>query len=111
VITKIDHDNIDFDRTVSAVKERFSNDAVLVTFPVTTGPSLSGFVDVLSMKLLQFVPSANGKFIEGPIPAEHQERAAHLHEELIEKLRSRTNNSSTNFLSTGHSPTKTSGPD
>ena len=86
VITKIDHDNIDFDRTVSAVKERFSNDAVLVTFPVTTGPSLSGFVDVLSMKLLQFVPSANGKFIEGPIPAEHQERAAHLHEELIEKI-------------------------
>jgi elongation factor G len=86
VITKVDHDNIDFERTVSAIKERCSHDAVLVTFPVTTGPGITGVIDVLNMKLLKFTPSANGKYTEEAVPAELQERATHLHEELIEKI-------------------------
>ncbi|MGA9405676.1 MAG: GTP-binding protein, partial [Bacteroidota bacterium] len=86
VITKVDHDNIDFERTVNAIKDRCSHDAVLVTFPVSTGPGITGVVDVLSMKLLKFEPSTNGKFTEEAVPAELQERATHLHEELIEKI-------------------------
>ncbi len=86
VITKVDHDNIDFERTVSAIKERCSHDAVLVTFPVTTGPGITGVIDVLNMKLLKFTPSANGKYTEEAVPSELQERASHLHEELIEKI-------------------------
>ncbi|HTY10757.1 MAG TPA: elongation factor G [Bacteroidota bacterium] len=85
VITKVDHDNIDFDRTVAAIKERCSNDAVLVTFPASTGPGITGVVDVLAMKLLKFSP-ASGKYTEEAVPAELQESTAHLHEELIEKI-------------------------
>ncbi|MGA7160093.1 MAG: elongation factor G [Bacteroidota bacterium] len=86
VITKVDHDNIDFDRTVGAIKDRCSNDAVLVTFPVSTGPGITSVVDVLVMKVLKFAPSTNGKYTEEAIPAELLERATHLHEELIEKI-------------------------
>jgi len=86
VVTKIDHDNLNFDATVEALKARFSNDVVVVTFPVATGPGITGLVDVLTMKLLKFVPSTNGKYTEEAIPAELQERTSHLHEELIEKI-------------------------
>ena len=86
VITKIDHDNLDFEATVMTVKERFTNDAVLVTFPVTTGPGITAIVDVLAMKLLTFTPSGNGKYTESEIPKDLHERASHLHEELIEKI-------------------------
>ena len=86
IITKIDHDNLDFDATVNGLKNRFSNDVVTVTFPVSTGPGITGIVDVLNMKLLKYVPSTNGKPTEEPVPAELQERASHLHEELIEKI-------------------------
>ena len=86
VITKVDHDNLDFEAAVKAIKERFTNDAVLVTFPVTTGPGIAGIVDVLSMKLLTFAPAGSGKYTESEIPKDLQERASHLHEELIEKI-------------------------
>jgi elongation factor G len=86
VITKIDHDNLEFNRTVAALKERFTNDAVLITFPVGTGPGVTSIVDVLNMKLLKFAPWTNGKYSEEAIPADLQEHASHLHEELIEKI-------------------------
>ena len=86
VITKIDHDNLDFNRTVNTLKERFTNDAALITFPVGTGPGITSIVDVLNMKLLKFAPGTNGKYSEEAIPADLQEQASHLHEELIEKI-------------------------
>lgn len=86
VVTKFDHDNVDFNRTVASLKERFSNDAVLVTFPVSAGPGVTSLVDVLAMKMLTFVPGTNGRFSEEDIPANLKEQASHLHEELIEKV-------------------------
>ncbi|MCX6135991.1 MAG: elongation factor G [Ignavibacteriales bacterium] len=86
VIGKIDHDNADFAKTVAAIKDRFSNDAVVAAFPVGKGPGFTSVVDVITMKLLTFTAGGNGKFTEGPVPADLQEETQRLHEELIEKV-------------------------
>jgi elongation factor G len=86
VVSKLDHDNADFAKTVATIKEHFSNDSVIASFPVGKGPGFTSVVDVVTMKLLTFVSGTNGKFTEGPVPADLQEEAQRLHEELIEKV-------------------------
>ena len=86
VVNKLDTENAEFDRAVATAKERFGNDVVLVQFPVNQGLSFDTVVDVLKMKLLKFNREGNGKFIELDIPADLQQKAEQLHEELIEKI-------------------------
>ncbi len=86
LVGKMDYANADFDITVAKIKERCSNDAAVVTFPVNNGAAFTSLVDVVKMKLLKFTPNGNGKYAEEDIPKEFQERATHLHEELIEKI-------------------------
>ncbi|MBW7889139.1 MAG: elongation factor G [Bacteroidetes bacterium] len=86
IVNKIDNENGNFDQTALSVKERFSHDAVIVTFPLNTGISFDAVIDVLRMKLLRFKPNANGSYTEEEIPADLQGKASQLHEELIEKI-------------------------
>ncbi len=85
-INKIDGENTDFDAVFLSVKERLSSDATIITFPVKTGMGANAVIDIVKMKLLRFVPNANGKYIEEELPAEFKEKTLKLHEELIEKI-------------------------
>lgn len=85
-VNKADAENTDFDRTVAAIKERCSNDATIITYPVKAGPGMNAVVDVIKMKVLRFAPNANGKYTEEELPAELKEKTSQLHEELIEKI-------------------------
>ncbi len=85
-VNKIDADKSDFDSVVAAIKDRCSSDAVVITFPVSTGPGFSSVIDVLKMKKLVFIPNANGKYSEEDVPADLKEKTSQLHEELIEKI-------------------------
>lgn len=86
VVTRFDADKTDFDAAVASIKERCSNDAVIITFPVRQGVGADTLIDVLRMKQLVFTPHKDGKYLEEEIPADLKEKAAHLHEELIEKI-------------------------
>lgn len=86
VINKIDGENADFDNTFAQLKDRCSSDATIITFPVKVGMGTNAVIDILKMKLLRFVPNANGKYTEDDVPAELKERTTQLHEELIEKI-------------------------
>lgn len=86
VVTRFDADKTDFDAAVASIKERCSNDAVIITFPARQGVGSDTLIDVLRMKQLVFTPHKDGKYLEEDIPADLKEKAAHLHEELIEKI-------------------------
>ncbi|MBI2430170.1 MAG: elongation factor G [Ignavibacteriales bacterium] len=86
VVTRFDADKTDFDAVVASIKERCSNDAVLITFPARQGVGANAVIDVLRMKQLVFAPNGNGKYTEEDVPADLKEKASHLHEELIEKI-------------------------
>ncbi len=85
VVNKMDNENADFDHAVLTAKDRFGADVTVVQFPVNQGLAFDQVIDVLRMKMLQY--SNDGKDVkESDIPADLQDQAASLHEELVEKI-------------------------
>jgi len=86
VVNKLDNENADFDRVLAAARERLSHDGTVVQFPANQGLTFDSIVDVLRMKMFRYARDGSGKHEEVDIPDEYRERAAALHEELIEKI-------------------------
>ncbi|HAL57627.1 MAG TPA: elongation factor G [Bacteroidetes bacterium] len=86
IVNKLDNENSDFERSVSSARNRFGSDVTIVQFPLNEGLAFDSIVDVLRMKMYKFHRDGSGKFVEAEIPADVQEKAAALHEELIEKI-------------------------
>ncbi|MEK6649498.1 MAG: elongation factor G [Bacteroidota bacterium] len=85
VVNKVDNENSDLDHAVSMARERFGNDVTLVHMPVNQGLGFDSIVDLLHMKHLQFAKDGTAVTV-GDIPSELHDQAAHLHEELVEKI-------------------------
>lgn len=84
VINGLDHEKANFDKSVEMMKERLSNDIVIVQFPVNEGTGFNSVIDVLKMKMLRYGKDG-GKAEVLDIPAEHAGRAEELRQALIEK--------------------------
>lgn len=52
VITKLDRENVDLDRTLEELEETFEENFVLSSLPIGTAEGLAGVVDLVSMKAL-----------------------------------------------------------
>lgn len=83
VANHLDHEKANFDKTVESAKERFGNNATIVQYPVEVGPDFNAIIDVLLMKM--YVLKEGGGRDTVDIPAEHADKAAELHNELVEK--------------------------
>lgn len=83
-VNQLDHEKADWETCYESLEETFGNKLALVQFPLNPGPGYNSFIDVLMMKKYSFTDE-NGTRIEEPIPEEYRERAAKLHQELIEK--------------------------
>ena len=83
-VNQLDGEKADWDMVQNSIKESFGNKAVYIQFPVTSGPSFDGFVDVLTMKYYHF-KDANGTREDLEIPADLVDRAEEARQELIEK--------------------------
>ena len=86
VVSKLDNENVDFDHALATARERFGHDVTVVQYPLNPGLTFDAVVDVLRMKKLTFTRDGSGKVTESDIPAEEQQKAGQLHEELIEKI-------------------------
>ena len=85
-INKVDNEHSHFDETVEMVKERLSQDATVITFPVKEGVGFNSIIDIIKMKMVTFGDPASRKIDLADIPEELKERAESAHEELIEKV-------------------------
>lgn len=86
VVNKLDNENADFEHAVATAKDRFGHDVTLMQFPANEGLTFDSIVDVLKMKMYKYNRDGSGKNTESDIPADLKEKAAALHEELIEKI-------------------------
>ncbi|GAB1431201.1 elongation factor G [Ignavibacteria bacterium] len=82
-INKVDMEQSKFDRAVEQAKERFGREVTVVQYPYNEGTGFNSIIDVLKMTMYSF-PAGGGKPEKLPIPAEEKEKAAVLHNELIE---------------------------
>lgn len=83
-INHLDHNKADFDNTIEQAKKRFGKAITIMQYPVKQGEQFDSIIDLLKMVLYKF-PKTGGKPEKLPIPAEEQERANQLHNELVEK--------------------------
>lgn len=84
VINDLEHEKANFEKTVEMLKERISNNIILIQYPVNEGVGFNSIIDVLKMKMLLYSKDG-GKAEIADIPAEHAAKAAELHSALVEK--------------------------
>ncbi|MFH0840988.1 MAG: elongation factor G [Bacteroidota bacterium] len=84
VVNGLDHEKANFEKSFEMMKERFGNGVVLVQYPVNEGVSFNSVIDVLKMKLLQY-PKDGGAAKVTDIPVDQTDKAAELHNTLMEK--------------------------
>jgi elongation factor G len=83
-INGLDHEKSNFEKSLEMMKERLSNNVILIQFPVNEGVGFNSVIDVLKMKMLRY--SKDGGVAEVvDIPSEHADRAEELHTSLVEK--------------------------
>lgn len=84
VINGLDHEKANFDKSVEMMKERLSNNIILVQYPLNEGVGFNSVIDVLKMKMLKYGKDG-GKAEILDIPADQADKAAELHNALVEK--------------------------
>ncbi len=84
-INHLDKENVDFDKIVNGLRERFTNVAVL-QFPVNPGnDKFNQVVDLMSMKLVTYNPDG-GEKSRGDIPGDLKDRAEEMRQQLVESV-------------------------
>lgn len=86
-VNKLDHEQSDFDRTVSEAKNHFGSKVLVVQYPRQQGTGFHEIIDVLTMRMYSF-KDAGGKPEKLPIPDDEKAKADELHRELIEAIAS-----------------------
>jgi elongation factor G len=84
VVNGLDHEKANFEKTLEMLKERLSNNIVLIQYPYNEGVGFNSVIDVLKMKMLRYAKDG-GKAEIADIPADQTEKAAELHGALVEK--------------------------
>ncbi|NNF58175.1 MAG: GTP-binding protein, partial [Rhodothermaceae bacterium] len=82
VLNKLDTSGSDFETALGRIRERFGRAATPVQLP--GGSGTRSIIDVLLMKQIQF--DEKGKMTFGAIDAAFADRAAELHNELVENI-------------------------
>lgn len=84
VINGLDHEKANFEKSVEMMKDRFSNDIILVQYPVNEGVGFNSVIDILKMKMFQYTKDGGAAKVLD-IPEDQKARAEELHEALVEK--------------------------
>jgi elongation factor G len=83
-VNGLDHEKANFEKSIEMLKERLSNNIILVQYPVNEGVGFNSIVDVLKMKMLRY-GKEGGKAEVVDIPADQKDKAEELHSALVEK--------------------------
>ncbi|MBN2273695.1 MAG: elongation factor G [Bacteroidales bacterium] len=84
VVNHLDHEKVNWEKTIESIRERFGNHAVLAQYPVNPGSGFDAVIDVVTMKMYRY-PSGGGKPQIVDIPDDQKDQAAEFHAQLIER--------------------------
>lgn len=83
VVNHLDNEKADYDMVLSQLKEDYGEKAVVVQYPVNSGPEFNAVIDVLKFKMYRWKPEGGvPEVLE--IPAEELEKATELQQKLVE---------------------------
>ena len=85
-VNKMDRVGANYSRCIEMIKGRLQADPLPLHLPVGVEADFRGVVDLVQMKMLLWDNPDGKEFQTSDIPAEYAEMAAHMREELVEKL-------------------------
>lgn len=85
-INKLDKIGADFDKAFNSILNRLTPNAVMAQLPIGFESSLSGVIDLLTMKAYKFEGEMGNKIVEFDIPEDLQSKAEENRGILIEKI-------------------------
>lgn len=80
-INQMDKENVDFEKAVDSLKEKYGTHITVMQLPIGHGPEFTGLVDVIDMKAYEF---SDKGVREIEIPADLSDQAASIREAIIE---------------------------
>lgn len=82
-LNQLDGEKADYDNVMEQMRETFGNKIVAVQYPLQCGPGFNSMIDVLLMKKYEWGPDGGTPTISD-IPESEKEKAAELHNTLVE---------------------------
>lgn len=101
LVNQLDDEACDYDTVTEDLQSIYGTKAVVVQYPVKTGPDFNSLIDVLLMKKLTWGPDGGKPAIED-IPAEEAEKAQELHKLLVEAAAENDEQLMEKFFETEH---------
>ena len=100
VMNQLDHEKADYENTLMSLKEYYGNKMVPVQYPVGSGTSFTGIVDVLKQKFYKWKPGATAPEVLD-IPADEQDKAEEFYQVLLEAAAENDENLMEKFFDQG----------
>ena len=85
-INKLDKTGADFEKAFQSIVDRLTKDAVMAQLPIGFENTLSGVVDLLTMKAYKFQGDMGNEIIEEEVPADMLEMAQEKRSLFVEKI-------------------------
>lgn len=101
LVNQLDDEACDYDTVTEDLQSIYGTKAVVVQYPVKTGPDFNSLIDVLLMKKLTWGPDGEKPTIED-IPAEEADKAQELHKLLVEAAAENDEQLMEKFFETEH---------
>src|SRR5262249_3562346 len=86
VASRMDRERADADRVLESLTKAFGRTVIPLELPIGKEKSLSGVVDLVSMKAYTYELGGNGKGKESELPASMKDAAQAAHEKLVEMI-------------------------
>ncbi len=83
LVNQMDHEKADYDNTLSSLKDLYGSKIVPVQYPVGSGNTFNGIVDVLKQKLYKWEPGATAPEVLD-IPESEKKKADEYYQVLLE---------------------------
>ena len=83
LVNRMDHEKADYENTLASLKDLYGNKVVPVQYPIGSGATFNGIVDVLKQKLYHWKPGSTAPDVL-EIPESEQERAGEYYQALLE---------------------------
>ena len=83
LVNQMDHEKADYDNTIASLKEVYGNKITPVQYPIGSGTTFNGIIDVLKQKYYHWEPGAEAPQVL-EIPEKEKEKAAEYYQILLE---------------------------
>ncbi|MDE5901343.1 MAG: elongation factor G [Muribaculaceae bacterium] len=100
-MNQLDGEKADYENVLEQMREVFGPKVIPIQYPLACGPGFNAMIDVLLMKKYEWGPDG-GVPVISEIPAEEQDRAHEMHQQLVEAAAENDETLMEKFFDHGH---------